>query len=259
MTTMSAALRRALLVPTIFMLAAMTVLVGLGVWQWQRKAWKEEVIATIAARSKAAPVDAGEWLKRPCPPAAQAGLHASCEYIAVKLTGVFDHANERHVYTGIAAMPGGVGGQGYWILTPMKLTSGAVIAVSRGFVPEQKKTPGARAAGQIDGETTVIGLVREAEPRATFTATNDAVKNMWFLRNPGELFGDGKAGVSRLDAFIDLLSPMPPGGLPSPTAGRIDIPNRHLEYALTWWGLALTLAGVYAAFVATQLKASRGD
>ena len=71
---MDAALRRALLVPTIVTLAAMSVLLGLGTWQWQRKAWKEQVIATITARSKAAPIEAGDWLKRDCPNLDQFGI-----------------------------------------------------------------------------------------------------------------------------------------------------------------------------------------
>ena len=124
----------ALLVPTIVTLAAMSVLLGLGTWQWQRKAWKEQVIATITARSKAAPIEAGDWLKRDCPNLDQFGIERSCEYLAVRLTGTFDHANERHVYTGIAKPAGGgVGGQGYWIMTPLRISgSNEVVAVSRG-------------------------------------------------------------------------------------------------------------------------------
>lgn len=254
---MDAALRRALLVPTIVTLAAMSVLLGLGTWQWQRKAWKEQVIATITARSKAAPIEAGDWLKRDCPNLDQFGIERSCEYLAVRLTGTFDHANERYVYTGIAKPAGGgVGGQGYWIMTPLRISgSNEVVAVSRGFVPEAQKLPSRRAAGQVAGESTIVGLVREPEPRSMFTGANDPPKGIWYLRNPGELFPAGP--LTQTSHFIDLLSPTASGGLPQPTAGRIDIPNRHLEYALTWWGLALTLAGVYVAFVMAQIEAAR--
>ena len=48
--------------------------------------------------------------------------------------------------------------------------------------------------------------------------------------------------------------PEPPGGLPRGGVTRLDLPNRHLEYALTWYGLALTLIGVYAAFAASRLR-----
>ena len=253
---MSGRIRAAgLLWPTLLAMAGLAVLLALGGWQWQRKQWKKELIATISARSRAAPVDAGAWLDRRCFALDSAGLAGSCEYLSVRLTGTFDHADERHVYTGIATPSGGgIGGQGYWIMTPFRLAgTGQMIAVSRGFVPEAAKQPSARLAGQVAGETTVVGLVRQAEPRATFTGANDPAKNIWYLRNPAEMFS-GDSQVTRPDFFVDLLSPPPPGGLPQPTAGRIDIPNRHLEYALTWWGLAVTLLGVFAAFAYGRLK-----
>ena len=245
-----------LLWPTVFTALALSVLLGLGTWQWNRKAWKHDVIATIAARSKAPPIDARAWAGLTCELVEKAGLARSCEYTAVSLTGAFDHGRERHVYTGIAKpQGGGAGGQGYWIMTPFKLAgTGEVVAVSRGFVPEQQKAPAARPAGQIEGETTIIGLIREAEPRATFTGANDPAKNMWYLRDPRELFAGAGTPLGRPGFFVDQLSPTPPGGQPASTAGRIDIPNRHLEYAITWWGLAATLMGVYGAFAAGRFR-----
>ncbi len=253
-----------LLWPTIATAIALSILLGLGTWQWNRKVWKEELIATIQARSKAAPVDYYDVFQRPKGPSRPMALsevdgsRPSWEYLAVKVTGTFDHANERHVYTGIARPAGGgVGGQGYWIMTPFKIAgSDEALIVSRGFVPEGQKDPKLRSAGQIEGETTIVGLLRVAEPRATFTGANDASKNMWYLRNPAELFANSTAYRTQPGSFIDHLAPTPPGGLPASTAGRIDIPNRHLEYALTWWGLGLTLIGVYAAFAAGRLKSA---
>lgn len=247
--------------PTLATLVALTVLIGLGGWQWQRKQWKEELIATIDARLKAPPIDAAAWRRLDCRPASAVGLAKSCEYIAVRLSGTFDHGNERHVFTGIApGAAGSVGGQGYWVVTPFRLAgSGETIAVSRGFVPDIAKAPPTRAIGQIAGETTIVGLVRESEPRGLFTGANDPTGNIWFLRNPGELFAGHGVTVSDPGHFVDLLSPVPPGGLPAPTAGRVAIPNRHLEYALTWWGLACTLISVYSAFAAGRLRqAKRG-
>ena len=119
-------------------LAAFALLVGLGTWQWRRKAWKEDLVSTIAARLKAEPADNAAFSAMRCAAIDQVGLAGSCEYLPVKLTGTFDHANERHVYAGIEKPAGGVGGQGYWIMTPFKLAPGGAeaIAVSRGFVPD---------------------------------------------------------------------------------------------------------------------------
>jgi surfeit locus 1 family protein len=249
--------RQAGLIPvTLVALAGLAVLVGLGTWQLQRRTWKQELLATISQRLATAPVDREAWQKRACRDPAVVGLAASCEYLAVRLSGTYAHDRERRVYT-IVARVNGIGGVGYWIMTPFKLTnSGETIYVSRGFVPEEGKAATARKAGQIEGETVITGLVRSAEPRGIFTGTNNAAANIYYLRRPSE-FADLEVAGDAAGSFVDLLAPTPPGGLPRPTAGAVDIPNRHLEYALTWYGLALTLVGVFLAFAISRLRDPR--
>lgn len=247
---------------TVATLAALAILVSLGNWQWQRKAWKEELIATMAARALADPLPPERWASLGCRSANEVGLADSCEFTTVRLAGRFDHAGERHVF---ANAPRGAnpGGPGYWVFTPFELSAGSRIYVNRGFVPEVRKNPQTRTEGQVAGEVEIIGQIRSAEQRGTFTGASDAGANIWFLRNPRELLGAAVPGElarwqgmgpSGLDFYIDQISPTPPGGLPAPRASRIELPNRHLEYALTWWGLAVTLIGVYAAFVFGRLR-----
>lgn len=253
---------------TMATLIACAVLVGLGVWQWQRKAWKEELIATLKARLGAAPLPPGRWAALSCPPTREAGLAASCEFTPVRLVGRFDHAGERHVFT---SAPRRGGGAGYWVLTPFDLADGTSrrVFVNRGFVPDTAKDPEARPAGQLRGDVEIIGLIRSAEERGTFSARANPEANIWFLRAPRELLtapGTGgnertdlarwqRPGPSGLDFYIEQMAPMPPGGLPALRSGPIEIPNRHLEYALTWWGLAAALLGVYAAFLVSRARA----
>ncbi len=249
-----------LLIPMIAMLCALALLLGLGTWQWNRKAWKEDLVATIAARSAATPIDAAAFAALQCAPVEVVGLARACDYTAVRLTGTFDVALERHIYTGIdKPAGGGVSGQGFWIMTPFQIAGGGpVIAVNRGFVPETRKEVSSRADGQLSGEVSMTGLIRSAELRATFTGANDPAKNMWYARDPAEVFpAIGPVKINRPQIYLDLQMPVPPGGLPQPTAGRINIPNRHLEYALTWWALAATLLGVFGAFAIGRLKASK--
>jgi surfeit locus 1 family protein len=239
-------------------LVALAILLSLGAWQWNRKAWKEDVVATIAARLQAKPLDAGTFRALQCQPVAQVGLAKSCEYTAVRLTGTFDHSLERHVYTGIAKPPGGGGGgQGYWIMTPFRVgATGEVVAVSRGFIPDRSMDLATREKTWVKSETTITGLIRDAEPRQSFTNPNDAAKNTWYLRNPAEIFGSAAGvAITRPGLFIDQLAPTPANGLPVPTAGSVNIANRHLEYALTWWALAATLLGVFGAFAVGRLRA----
>jgi surfeit locus 1 family protein len=253
-------LRRAnLLVPAIATACAFAILLGLGTWQWNRKAWKQELVATIAARSAAPPIDAAAFAKLRCEGVEKVGLARTCDYVSVQLSGTFDLANERHIYTGIEKPPGGVGGQGFWLMAPFQIAgTGQTIVVNRGFVPETRKDPATRPEGQPAGVVTFTGLIRSAEPRATFTAANDVARNIWFIRNPAELFpASALPKIERPELYVELLKPAPPGGLPQPPSGQISIPNRHLEYALTWWALAATLLGVFGAFAASRLRAPR--
>lgn len=257
--------RGGLVALTVATLAALVLLIGLGNWQWQRKAWKEELIATMDARASAEPLPPERWSTLACLPVLEVGLAKSCEFTTARLAGQFDHAGERHVFT---TAPAGVspGGPGYWVFTPFDLAGGnGRIYVNRGFVPEARKNPQTRSEGQVQGETELIGQIRTAEQAGMFTGESDPAANVWFLRDPREFLtrsgtkGSELArwqgpGPSGLDFYVDQIAPAPPGGLPVPRPSRIELPNRHLEYALTWWGLAATLIGVYAVFVFGRLR-----
>lgn len=256
---------KGLFVLSIATLVALAVLIALGNWQWQRKAWKEELITTIETRASADPLPPERWSTLSCRSMHDVGLASSCEFTTVRLPGQFDHRGERHIFTNA---PQGFtpGGPGYWVFTPFHLEgSGARIFVNRGFVPEASKDPQTRREGQISGENEIIGQIRSAEQRGMFTGDSNPEANVWFLRDPRELLGASETGTgelsewqgpgpSGLDFYIDQIAPAPPGGLPAPRPSRIELPNRHLEYALTWWGLAVTLIGVYAAFVIGRLR-----
>lgn len=247
-------------------LVGVAILMSLGNWQWHRKAWKEELIATIAERAAAEPLQPESWASLSCRPMREVGVAASCEFTPVRLRGRFDHSGERHVFTSIPRQPGAAGGPGYSIFTPFDLSTGiGRIYVNRGFVPEARKDPQTRLEGQVAGEVEIIGQIRSAEQRTMFSGENDAAANIWFLRNPREFLNADMVdpatlaqwqgpGPSGLDFYVDQISPPPAGGLPAPRASRIELPNRHLEYALTWWGLAATLICVYGAMIFARLR-----
>lgn len=251
-------LRQAGLVwPTILALGALAVLLSLGTWQLQRKAWKEEIVATVAARAKSAPFPYDRSFDQRCR-LADAGLAASCEYLRLRLKGRFEHAGERHVFAG-AQGSGSRAEVGYWVFTPF-VPDGAPhwFYVNRGFVPERLKSAAGRGAGQVSGIVEIVAQLRTREPRPTFAAQNDAARNVYFVRDPAEFGGDLiEAGNQRIGPhpvfYLEIVESEPPGGYPKPLAGTVNLPNRHLEYALTWYGLALTLIGVYIAFARARL------
>ena len=231
-------LRRArLLVPTLFAGFGLMVLCALGSWQLQRMAWKQGLIATIAQRVAASPLTNADWAAAGCLVLAPLATD-TCEYRRVRLSGRFRHDEERHVFIHVGRGASGVGGTGYWIFTPFELdapASGSVY-VNRGFVPEALK--GADRRTGMEGMTVVEGQLRRPEPRAWFTATNDPAKNVWFLRNPRDFAGGQPPPGRALDVYIEATGEVVAGRVPAPIAGRIEIPNRHFEYALTWFGLA---------------------
>ena len=239
---------RKLALPFALALAMFALLCGLGLWQLERLAWKETLLARIRDRVAAAPAalpSQDAW----------AGLAPDAyDYRHVAAHGTYDHAREALVFRGSGdGKPGGAG-PGYLVLTPLQLSGGGTVIVNRGFVPLAKKDPAARAAGQIAGEVAVAGLMRPPEPRNPFTPADNPAAGEWYTRDPVLIaahFGLGGAAPFTLDADA---APAPPGGLPQGGATVTDVPNNHLSYALTWFGLALGLAGVFAAFAAGVLR-----
>lgn len=241
-------LRRAgLLWPTVMTLVALPILIGLGTWQLQRKTWKEGLISRLVARSKAPPVSLAEA-------AAQLARTHDVEYLRVRVRGTFDHAAERYLYS-----PDSVMGPGWHVYTPLTPTDGsAAVMVNRGFVPEQFKEPAQRAAGQVAGQTEVVGLLRSSEEPGRFTPRNDVARNQWFWRDVLALrTSAGLPAATDLPFAIDADAvPANPGGWPKGGTTIINLPNRHLEYALTWYGLAAALMVIYATFAFGRLKAA---
>ncbi|HVL72871.1 MAG TPA: SURF1 family protein [Beijerinckiaceae bacterium] len=240
---------RSLAAPAVASLIALAILLGLGTWQLQRGAWKQEIVAQIQARAYGDPV----------PVAGERDFQrlAGEEYRRVRLAGVFLHDREAHVH-GLMAAQRGQPVQGFYVLTPLRLADGSHVIVNRGFVPTELRDPERRAAGQIAGEVEVVGLVRAPEARGWFVPADEPARNRWFTRDP---LAVAKAqGLARPAPFlVDADATPNPGGWPRGGQTRLDIPDNHLQYALTWFGLALTLVGVFAAFVWRRLHPGEGD
>lgn len=245
-----------LIVPTVFALGALAVLVSLGTWQLNRKVWKDGLLADIAARKSAAPMQLRDAL------AIAAKQPSLADYLRVRVTGTFDHDQERHVY---APRNAGSGWHVYTLLMPED--NAAPIFINRGWVAEAAKEPDKRAPGQVPGVVTVTGIARLPELKATFTPDNDFKTNRWYWRDlDGMRWGmNGPPSAAalaqmRLRAYAPFALdadavPENPGGWPKGGVTYVALSNRHLEYAGTWYGLALTLIGVFAAFARGRLRA----
>lgn len=223
---------------TVFTLACLAVLIGLGLWQLERLKWKEGLIAQIEARSKGAPITLEEGIA-----IARKGRDPS--YYRLRVEGRFHHAKERYLY---ATSDGRVG---WHVITPLETADGDMVLVDRGFVPDMLKDPSSRALGQIEHVVTVTGIARSPEIQAIFTPDNEPQANRWFWRDLGGLarsmFPAGTIEVAPF--FLDAEKSDVPGGWPEGGQTRLEIPNSHLQYAITWFLLALCLGVIYAVYV----------
>lgn len=216
----------------------LAVLLALGTWQVQRLAWKEGLIATIEERVVAEPHPLTDIETR-------YATTRDVDYWPVTVSGTFHHDRERHY---LATWRGQ---SGFHVLTPLELADGRFVFVNRGFVPYDRKDPARRPEGQVEGEVEVTGLSRvaEAEKPSFIVPDNDAAKNVFYWKDLREMAESaGLGGESVLLFFIDAGDEANPGGLPIGGVTRIDLPNSHLQYAVTWYGLALTLVVVMVAW-----------
>lgn len=232
---------------TIFAIVGMAILVGLGIWQLDRRIWKENLILTVTTRTTRAPES--------LPPRAswERLVPETNEYTRVAFPAEFLDGEEAYAYTAGSSLRADVEGQGFWVFAPARLAGGSIVLVNRGFVPTGRKDKATRLEGAPRGSVDIVGYMRWPEVRGLFTPADDIKNNVWYVRDPKAMAAANKWTVAA-PFYIDQESPVPPGGLPKPGKIVVTMPNNHLQYALTWFGLALALGGVYVAWLASRLR-----
>lgn len=228
--------RRLPVLTGILVLIALAILISLGTWQVERLHWKEGLLADIAARQIAAPVPLADI-------EAMAAAGGDIEYRKVTATGRYINNKERHFFATWR------GQTGYYIYTPLELADGCILLVNRGFVPFDNKEPEMRMQGQLTDQQTVTGLAREKLPGkpSWVVPDNDVAKNIFYWKDLDVMassVGLEKARV--IPFFVDADSTPNPAGLPIGGVTQVDLPNDHLQYAFTWYGLAAVLIVVVA-------------
>jgi surfeit locus 1 family protein len=236
---------RGLLLLTACSAAALSVLIGLGLWQLQRLQWKEGLIAQIEARVKAEPVLLKEAV-------AQASAGEDVSYLRVRVEGRFDNAKERYLFAVSDGTPG------WHVITPLETPDGEAALVDRGFVPDALKDPAARPQGELNDAVTLTALARPPETQGLFVPDNEIERNRWFWRDlramTRSMFGDGAKDVAPF--FLEAERSDVHGGWPRGGETRLDLPNNHLQYAITWFLLALCLVVIYVLYVRSRLNAA---
>lgn len=238
--------RRGILDATVFAIVGVAILIGFGLWQLDRKTWKENLIVTLTTRLARAPDN--------LPPRASWPrlLPEGNEYTRVAFPAEFLAGQEALVYTAGSPLRPDVKGPGYWVFAPAQLAGGSIVLVNRGFVPLERKDAATRA-GSPRGTVEIVGVMRWPETRGLFTPADDVAGNVWYLRDP-KAIAAAKTWATAAPFYIDQESPLPEGGWPKPGKLAVALPDNHLQYAITWFGLALALAGVYVVWLVGRLR-----
>jgi len=237
--------RKSLLIPGLFTLAGLIVLLGLGTWQIERKAWKENLIETLTNRLGSEPAE--------LPPPAFWPLLGSenAEFKRVRLNVSFPKATDALVYTSGSALRDDVKGVGYFVFSPAKLSSGELIVVNRGFTTD-------RNYPQVEGTQEIIGALRFAESPSLFVPERDSSGTTWFARDH-EAMARALGWGEVAEFYIEQEAPVPPGGVPHPSALKVRLRNDHLQYAITWYSLAGVLVVIFAIWARRQRSGAATD
>ncbi|WP_306111442.1 MULTISPECIES: SURF1 family protein [Roseovarius] len=226
-------MQRNLLLPLIFGLAGAAVLIWLGVWQMQRLDWKEGILSQIETRIAAEPVALPESFD----PEAD-------RYLPVIVTGQFGEGALRVLVSRKQV------GAGYLVISPFETATGRRILVDRGFIRQSDTLEPAP-----DSELTVAGNLHWPEDRNSSTPENDVAGNTWFARDLGQMADvldtEPVLLVAReLSQPEDAVTPLP--------VDTAHIPNDHLQYAITWFSLAVIWLGMTAFYIFRGRGAAKG-
>jgi surfeit locus 1 family protein len=237
---------------------AFLILAGLGTWQLQRRTEKLAFIEHYEAglKAPAQPLPARPlWSSKPFSSFTD---FSRFENTKVRIEGRFLPLREVHLYALLAQREQRYGGIGWWVIMPFEMKNGDIVFVNRGFVPQDLKNPSARQKSlTLPANQVLEGLVRLPEKPGIFTPASNASANEWYLRDPEAFAAYEHIDKSRIAPLvIDQLTPNPEG-LPQVSNGKLHIANNHLQYALTWYALALVLLVMYFLLRRSR-KASHG-
>ncbi len=218
--------------PTLISVPALVLLLGLGTWQVQRLYWKTALIDRLESRMAAPAMDLPATLSDP----------DAAEFRRGRVAGRFLHAREMYL---LGTSPRG--NAGFYVVTPLLRAEAPPVLVNRGWVPPERKHPARRQAGQPPGQVVVEGIVRKAQTPGWFTPDNEPDKNLWFTIDPAAM--GRAAGLDRVaPVYLQAQAVEAPRGAPLGLPSELKLRNQHLQYAITWYALALALVVIYVLY-----------
>jgi cytochrome oxidase assembly protein ShyY1 len=233
--TVVSATRRGVAGLGIFTLLTLALLIGLGVWQLQRRIEKHALIAQLTERLAAAPG------ALPSPAQWSALTPARDEFRRVRFSATYESRPDAMVYSSGSAIRDDVSGPGTWAFLPARLPGGETVVINTGFVQNtmQDRAQQDRAVARLvtGAPVTLTGYIRFPESAGALTPSENLDKRLWFTRDTNAIarsLGWGQVAPF----YIDLESPAPESGIPKPGPLEVHLKDDHLQYAITWFGLA---------------------
>jgi cytochrome oxidase assembly protein ShyY1 len=252
MTAVSAP-RRGIAGLGIFTLVILALLIGLGVWQLQRRVEKHALIAQLTERLAAAPG------ALPSPAQWGALTPAGDEFRRVRFSATYEARPDAMVYSSGSAIRDDVLGPGTWAFLPARLPGGEAIAINTGFVQNtmQDRAQQDRAVTRlVTGQpVTMTGYIRFPESAGALTPAENLAARLWFVRDHramAKALGWGEVAPF----YIDLEAPVPESGTPKPGPLQVHLKDDHLQYAITWFGLAGAVMIAFGVWLRGQRRTS---
>ena len=238
----------------VFTLVMVAIFIGLGVWQLQRRQEKHALIAALTERLSAAlaPLpDPSQW---------RTPNAARDEFRRVTFTATYEHAPDAMVYSSGSAVREDISGPGTWAFLPARLASGETVVINAGFVEntmQQREVEDRAVARLVTGQpVTLTGYLRFPEQPGLFTPAENKERRLWFVR-------DQEAMASRLGwgnvapFYIDLETPVPSNGVPKPGPLTVHLRDEHMQYAITWFSLAVVVLIAFGVWLRGRRRAAR--
>jgi surfeit locus 1 family protein len=240
-----------------FTLLMVALFVGLGTWQLQRRTEKHALIAALTERLAAHP--------EALPPPSQWSVlkPASDEFRRVRFAATYAPLPDAMVYSSGSAVRGDVSAPGTWAFLPARLPDGNTVVINAGFVPNTMQDRGVedRAVARLitHEPVTLTGYLRFPEAAGVLTPNENITTRLWFTRDHAAMahaLGWGEGGRQVAPFYIDLEAPVPASDVPKPGPLEVHLKDDHLQYAITWFGLAIAVVMAFAVWLWGQRRAT---
>jgi surfeit locus 1 family protein len=239
-----------------FTLLMVALFVGLGLWQLQRRTEKHALIAALTERLAGAP--------EALPPASQwsALTPARDEFRRVSFAATYEAVPDAMVYSSGSAIREDISGPGTWAFLPARLPDGETVVVDAGFVPNTMQERGQqdRAVARLitNQPVTLTGYLRFPEKAGMLTPAENPAKRLWFTRDHlamARALGWGGDGRPVAPFYVDLEQPVPSSDVPKPGPLDVHLKDDHMQYAITWFGLAGAVVIAFGVWWRAQRRA----